>query len=450
MGDQQTKGRIQVFAKNIRGNANGGILEESKFTKNIAGGRQIQNGFGGGINYDVNQPKKEALKVIKVEGPFDENNKLLDSVEKGKWYKYKAKFNREPENDELKILKWASEYDETRRQNLLIDVSNKGLVEISHQVLATSTAHKLKMYAYFQKPEAYAKAEIIQGEVLIVIGTEQHSQSYGNKLMFPAQAVREIRENYKDHKYANIIIFSDEFTDMQLSIIKRDAKKWNTNLYFKKITTVAELIKYINDGDATVSRGKAKVSTLKIFSHGLPSILDFGLDGDNEEAQRFKNEHVAQLKKESFTPKPEIFSYACRTGNSDARAVTLNPTYSYDAETLKLVKPNESLAQKLSNHLDAKVYAYLRRSNYTSTWLDGGNKEFKALYMTIEDEGVSSPFNPVDWYRATFGDSRWDEALWNPRGAFLPPTSGASPGGLLEAGMYIFENGKEPRKITSK
>lgn len=447
---EQKKGQIQIFAKNIRGVSHGGILEESKYTKNVAGGKHIQNGKAGGVNNDVNNPRKELLKVIKVEGPFDENNKLLDCVEKGKWYKYKAKFNRNPEKNELKILKWASEYDESRKRNLLIDVSNKGLVEISHQIFPTSTAHKLKIYAYFQKPELYAKAEIIQGEVLIVIGTEQHSQSYGNKLMFPAQAVREIKENYKNHKYANIIIFSDEFSDMQLSIIKRDSKKWNTNLYFKKITTVSELIKYINDGDATVSRGKAKVSTLKIFSHGLPSILDFGLDGDNEEAQRFKIQHVSQLRKESFTLKPEIFSYACRTGNSDARAVTLNPSYKYDAETLKLVKPKESLAQKLSDHLDAKVYAYLRRSNYTSTWLDGGNKEYKSLYMTIEDEGVSSPFNPVDWYRATFGDSRWDEALWNSPGAFLPPTSGASPGGSLEAGMFIFESGKEPKKITDK
>ncbi len=38
MGGEQ-KGRIQIFARNIRGNANGGILEESKFTKNVAGGR---------------------------------------------------------------------------------------------------------------------------------------------------------------------------------------------------------------------------------------------------------------------------------------------------------------------------------------------------------------------------------------------------------------------------
>ncbi len=29
---------------------------------------QVQNGWSGGVNHDVNQPKKEALKVIKVEG----------------------------------------------------------------------------------------------------------------------------------------------------------------------------------------------------------------------------------------------------------------------------------------------------------------------------------------------------------------------------------------------
>lgn len=135
-----------------------------------------------------------------------------------------------------------------------------------------------------------------------------------------------------------------------------------------------------------------------------------------------------------------------RTGNSDSRAVTVNPSYKYDSESIKLVKPEESLAQKLSEHLDAKVFAYLKRSNYTSSWLDGGNKEYKSKYMTIEDEKVSNPFNPADWYRATLGDSRWDEALWNPNGAYLTPTSGKSPGGILESGIFIFEKNKKPRK----
>jgi len=261
--------------------------------------------------------------------------------------------------------------------------------------------------------------------------------------MFPAQAVREIRENYKNHKHVNIIIFKDEFTEMQLSIIKRDAKKWNTNLYFKKIYSVSEFITYINNGDATVARNKTKISTVKIFSHGLPSVLDFGLDGKNADSQRFEIKHVPQLKREVFTEKPEIYSYACRTGNSDGRSVTLNPSYKYDTESIKLVEPNKSLAQKLADQLNAKVYAYLRRSNYTPTWLDKGNNEYKSKYMTIEDENVSNPLNPKDWFR-----KGWDEALWNPDGAFLPPKSGDSPAGLLQDGMFIFE--KDKKEIKKK
>lgn len=95
--------------------------------------------------------------------------------------------------------------------------------------------------------------------------------------MFPAQAVREIKQNYKDNKHANIVIFKDKFTALQLSIIKRDARKWNKDLYFKQINSVNDLIAYINNGDTTVDRSKLKISTIKIFSHGLPSILDFGL-----------------------------------------------------------------------------------------------------------------------------------------------------------------------------
>lgn len=83
--------------------------------------------------------------------------------------------------------------------------------------------------------------------------------------MFPAQAVREIKQNYKDNKHANIVIFKDKFTALQLSIIKRDARKWNKDLYFKQINSVNDLIAYINNGDTTVDRSKLKISTIKIF-----------------------------------------------------------------------------------------------------------------------------------------------------------------------------------------
>jgi hypothetical protein len=258
-------------------------------------------------------------------------------------------------------------------------------------------------------------------------------------MMFPAQAVREIRQNYKSSKHATIIMFKDGFTEMELTIIKKDARNWNKTLYFKKINSVKELIDYINKGDATVKRSDVKIGTIKIFSHGLPSVLDFGLDGKNNSIQQFTTNNVSTLSKESFIASPIIYSYACRTGNSDNRLLAYTPSYKYDEDSMKLVKPEESLAQKLSKKLNATVYAFLRRSNYTPTWLDGGNTEYKKEYITIDDDEVSNPLNPKDWFR-----KGWDEALWNSKGAFDLPRSGDSPGGILPNGMYKFEKGKKP------
>ena len=255
--------------------------------------------------------------------------------------------------------------------------------------------------------------------------------------MFPAQAVREINENYKNTKKVTVLIFTDGFNSLQLSTIEKDSKKMNSLTNFKKINTVTSLINYINSGDSVITRDKVKIGTIKIFSHGLPSILDFGLDGKNENSQRFQISQVAKLKVESFIKNPEIYSYACRTGNSDSNWMNT----SYDSKNWStVVKPEESLAQKLSDHLDAKVYAFIRRSNYTSTWLDKGDENYKRKYITIEDEEVSNPLNPKDWLR-----TGWDDSLWNPDGAYAKPTVGNTPTGLPSE-MYKFEKDKAPNK----
>jgi hypothetical protein len=149
--------------------------------------------------------------------------------------------------------------------------------------IAMSKAHSM-----LSKAGQVNQREVIisnESEVLLIVGTEQHSPSYGNKLMFPAQAVREVRQNYGNHKHVTVVMFKDGFTAMQLSIIKRDVKSHNQSVYFKLINSVSELIQYINQGDATISRERLKVGVMKVFSHGLPSILDFGLDRQIGRAQ---------------------------------------------------------------------------------------------------------------------------------------------------------------------
>ena len=427
---------IKRAKESITLTANGGNLTFNARKKVTMVGRN------GGVQYLNDYTPPPPLRVVKLDGPFDEKGQKVTVLEKEKWYTYKViQFNRDFKEYEIKGLKWATKFD---NQPLNTGYSNiQGLKEVKFNVNKKLNGSKFIVYAYFEKliDEASIEVSLKTEEVIIIVGTEQHSQTYGNKLMFPAQAVREIRKNYKEHKHTNILIFKDGFTAMQLSIIKRDAKKWNNTVYFKQINSVTDLVNYINNGDATITRENLKIGKIIIFAHGLPSVLDFGLDGKNQEFQRFTIKHVKKLKKESFIDSPTIYSYACRTGNSDDRIITHRSGYEYDSESIKLVKPDESLAQKLAEHLNAKVHAFLRRSNYTSTWLDGGDKSYKKDYITIEDEEVSNPLNPRDWFR-----KGWDEALWNSSGAYSVPISGKSPGGLLEGGMFIFEKSKKPRK----
>ncbi len=439
-------GKIIIIANNIHENASGSIRNDASHIVNQTNGKFIQNSHTG-INYLNHQDRQPPtdIRITKVEGPFDVNNKLIDKIELGKSYIFKATPTRKPTITEIALLKWAIKLDDHKKE-LIAGVASKNKLENNKIINAFKINHdfeKAKIYAFYQKPDDIVSTDLNlqQIEIILVAGTEQHSQTYGNKLMFPAQAVREIRQNYAHYKHATIIVFKDGFTEMELSIIKRDARDWNKTLYFKKINSIKELLDYINKGDATVKRSDVKIGVMKIFSHGLPSILDFGLDGKNSSTQQFGIGNVTSLVKNSFTLNPIIYSYACRTGNSDNRIVTLNPSYKYDAEEIKLVKPKESLAQKLSDHLDASVYAYLRRSNYNPTWLDGGDLEYKKKYITIEDEEVSNPLNPKDWFR-----KGWDEALWNSNGAFTLPRSGDSPGGLLQSGIFLFEKDKEPSK----
>lgn len=73
-------------------------MEEAKYIKNIAGGRFMQIGSSGGVNNDMSQPRKEVLRVLKVDGPFDpETGEKVDIIEKEKRYNYRiVQYSRTP------------------------------------------------------------------------------------------------------------------------------------------------------------------------------------------------------------------------------------------------------------------------------------------------------------------------------------------------------------------
>ena len=375
------------------------------------------------------------LRVLKVDGPFDSGKKVA-IMEKGKWYTFKVvQFNREPKADELKQLRWARQYDDAK----IVESPNpniKGSKELKFMVKANNESSKIRIYAYFKQAnkDVSVEAEIGLQEIIVIVGTEQHSANYGNKMMFPAQAVREIRQNYFTNKYITILMFTDGYNAEELSNPEKSAKAFNKNVNFKKINSVSDLINYMNSGDAKVKREKVKIGAIKVFAHGLPSAFDFGLDGKNQIVQKFEISHISQIKKESFISNPIIYSYACRTGNADSRPEASKKGYAYDSNWIDLVKPKESLAQKLADNFNATVYAYIKRSEYKSTWDDKNNQAYKDKYIQIEDENLDGQI-----YRP----SQWDEALWNPQGAYALPTVGTTPIGLPSQ-VYKFEKNKEP------
>lgn len=390
----------------------------------------------GKIVYDRYVPRgQQQLAVLKVEGK--------SVLENGESYDFTAtQFNHKPAPVEMRNLKWAYSLDGGKTQTPFKSGTTGIKNDNAYKNITINVPEDIfdaVIYAYVHKIEEAAtlKVKILQREYVVIAGTEQHSPNYGNKLMFPAQAVRSVRTLYPHKRYCTLLLFTDGYNKAERDVIKRDVFKHNPLVHFKELNSKAALVDYLNKGDKHCDRSKIIVKELTIFSHGLPSILDFGLDGSNEAVQRFGIGDVESLSIPAFSIKPTVYSYACRTGNSDSRLVTLNPQYTYGTDWATLVKPQSSLAQVLANHLNAEVYAYLRRSFYMNTWLDGGDKQYKEQYEEVEDESINGWMTPKKWI------VDWDEALWNSNGAVSGPTAGTTPKGLPQ-NMYIFRKDKDP------
>ena len=156
--DQKKKGQIQIFAKNIKGNASGCILEESGYTKNTASGKHIQNGCVGGVNNDVNNPRKNAiLKVLEVNGP--------DTIEGGKNYDFVVtKFSKNKEDltiNDLNRVQWRISYDngaligfkDDKNGNTFIDSDKKTAIKRVHFISEYLLGVKqIKIFAFITEP----------------------------------------------------------------------------------------------------------------------------------------------------------------------------------------------------------------------------------------------------------------------------------------------------------
>ncbi len=277
-------------------------------------------------------------------------------------------------------------------------------------------------------------------ENIVVVGAEVHDKLPVNKLMFMAQAIRTV----KLESVQTVLYFKQGYSNTMIAEFKKSLKYFKPNIAIIEITTVKELINYLNSGGIT---GKSnlrmkpyknslfKVKNVYIFSHGMPSRITFLLDWD---LYKTNNKIISSVKAEdnelnlknyktinpnAFVREGYVWSFACRTG--------IGPEDTSDIEIFTWNK-DASLAQKLANSLNVHTVAFLRRSNYEDTWgsrFDRAGLKIKKYFEIADDD---------DFKKYKDSDKMIDNKYhWNPLGAFNGVKAGSTPKGPPE-GMTIF------------
>ncbi|UII28964.1 hypothetical protein LVD15_11205 [Fulvivirga maritima] len=385
--------------------------------------------------------------VKKIEGPFDERGEKVNDTKKGNIYIFKATEFQKSTLSPIKNIWWAHQIDDGDIKDIELTEENLYLDKYDNVCLKykLETSKPTRIYAYCSKPIKNVSVllnEIIK-ETIIVVGTEQHSSNSANKLMFPAQAVREIRERFKNSPNLEVLIFKDGYTANQLTAFSNSVLFYNKKARVTQINNVDELINFTNGGSRKKNaeskyREIHKISEMIIFAHGYvrdetnEGVIAFGLDGPNENIQELDSKAFKKIDSEVFLANNEshLYSYACRTGIGVSSEIVNNP-----------LKSN-SLAQKMSDHGKINVHAYLKRSLYEDTW---GTQNHRDTYISDNDQGasfmenfksdikdafLSDPNDMEAFVKYISSEKKIDGAIWNPKGAYLPVKAGDFPKGV--------------------
>ncbi|WP_371369025.1 PAAR domain-containing protein [Pseudomonas sp. QL9] len=227
------------------------------------------------------------------------------------------------------------------------------------------------------KPEANPKPELTPE--LIAVAGSQHDNSSGNKMMFIGQAVRELSE-FKRSKPAltrTLVVFTPSYNEAMLNAARGSAEAYGAG--FVSVSNVQELIDYLNRGK---DREQSPIEHLSFFSHGVPHRIAFGYQLAGDYQMSLDVLSYSKISILAFSSAARIDSYACRTGMGN------RPEYPIEEGIQFFPQTNESLAQLLADHLQIKVRAFIRRSDYRNTW---GTFEERQLGKLCEISDNAAP-----------------------------------------------------------
>lgn len=317
--------------------------------------------------------------------------------------------------------------------------------------------------AYIQTPsEKVCRKTQVQKEYerIIVIGTQQHSDSLGrnispfhdvgpnSKFMFVHQALRRVLLN-TEYRWT-ILLCIQGYSETQQQKIKStfenitDKNEEKVVTVFENISSPGNIVNYINNGNGRDAR---KIDRLLFYSHGVVNKILPWMKGLRE-GEALDKTIAQKLKASSFSDDALIYSFACRTGLGNPqidKTVYINKTKNMRYNLLSA----QSLAQKFADVTEAMVYAYLKRSDYSDTLFTADDYDFmdvcNAVKYGIKREREAEKYNYIiqngklnksdqeryeklDAIRKS--DQMVDGATFRATGALHPVKAGQTPEGL--------------------
>lgn len=291
------------------------------------------------------------------------------------------------------------------------------------------------------KKRKKVQIKVPQTENIIFIGSEMHYDSFWLKMMFVAAAYAKIKDLHYAKK-TTVGYVDNGYTRAEKLSIDNLHEQYGFEIV--KIASSADIVNLLNR-----NRDDVKLQDVAFFSHGV--VGKIALDYAGEDDVDFGIKNFSSVRKDAFMSTGRIYSYACRTG------VSIDDlTFGFKSEVD--AHPEDSLAQKMANHFDIEVHAFLRRSHYgevirirsesatISSTLKTARATQEGAVIDIPPEhealphpGLASSWNPLSSAKR---EGTVDYALWRKRGGLSLPVAGDSPSGLPTE-MRVFTASKK-------
>ena len=278
------------------------------------------------------------------------------------------------------------------------------------------------------KKRKEVKIRVPKTENIIFIGSEMYYDSFWLKMMFISAAYAKVDSlrpaNKKTIAYVdNGYTYAEKLTLDYL----RDKKGFE----IIRLASSSDIVALMNR-----DREEYKLQDVAFFSHGEPNLIALNYwKGDNI---NFKERNLLGVNKKAFTINGCIYSYACRTGVS---VEDYKKGFKNEADA----KPENSLAQKMSDHFGIEVHAFLRRTFYGDILREKSHsetigsivrtfrkgREGQVINVPPDHEALPHPGlenGLLDIKAAEAGTNEY--ALWRIYGGLKLPVAAESPTGL--------------------